>query len=90
MPKFSIIVPVYNVEKYINEEQEVYVLKNLSEDEENKLKEVIETEKPDNWIAEDISENWKYNSEHILIEYSATNEYEDSTNIFIRKLDVCD
>lgn len=31
----------YNVEKYINEEQEVYVLKNLSEDEENKLKEVI-------------------------------------------------
>ena len=31
----------YNVEKYINEEQEVYVLKNLSEDEENKLKEAI-------------------------------------------------
>ena len=56
----------------------------------DKLKEVIETEKPNNWIAEDISENWKYNSEHILIEYSATNEYEDSTNIFIRKLDVCD
>ena len=56
----------------------------------DKLKEVIETEKPDNWIAEDISENWKYNSEHILIEYSATNEYEDSIDIFIRKLDVCD
>lgn len=31
----------YNVEKYINEEQEVYVLKDLSEDEENKLKEAI-------------------------------------------------
>ena len=31
----------YNVEKYINEEQEIYVLKNLSEDEENKLKEAI-------------------------------------------------
>lgn len=31
----------YNVKKYINEEQEVYVLKNLSEDEENKLKEAI-------------------------------------------------
>lgn len=56
----------------------------------DKLKEVIETEKPDNWIAEDISEDWKYNSEHILIEYSATNEYEDSIDIFIRKLDVCD
>ena len=34
----------YNVEKYINEEQEVYVLKNLSEDEENKLKEEHESE----------------------------------------------
>lgn len=56
----------------------------------DKLKEVIETEKPDSWIAEDISENWKYNSENILIEYSATNEYEDSIDIFIRKLDVCD
>ena len=32
----------YNVKKYINEEQEVYVLKNLSEDEENKLKEAIQ------------------------------------------------
>lgn len=31
----------YNVKKYINEEQEVYVLKGLSEDEENKLKEAI-------------------------------------------------
>lgn len=56
----------------------------------DKLKEVIETEKPDNWIAEDISEDWKYNSENILVEYSATNEYEDSIDIFIRKLDVCD
>ena len=56
----------------------------------DKLKEVIETEKPDSWIAEDISENWKYNSENILIEYSVTNEYEDSIDIFIRKLDVCD
>lgn len=56
----------------------------------NKLKEVIETEKPDSWIAEDISEDWKYNSENILIEYSATNEYEDNIDIFIRKLDVCD
>lgn len=56
----------------------------------NKLKEVIETEKPDSWMEEDISEDWKYNSENILIEYSATNEYEDSINIFIRKLDVCD
>lgn len=56
----------------------------------DKLKEVIETEKPNNWIAEDISEDWKYNSENILIEYSVTNEYEDSIDIFIRKLDVCD
>lgn len=57
----------------------------------DKLKEVIQEEKSSSWISnEDVSENWKYNSEHILIEYSATNEYEDSTDIFIRKLDVCD
>ena len=41
MAKISIVMPTYNVEKYINEEQEVYVLKDLSEDEENKLKEAI-------------------------------------------------
>ena len=56
----------------------------------NKLKEIIETEKANSWMTEDISEDWKYNSEDILIGYSATNEYEDNTDIFIRKLDVCD